>query len=87
MAGSRALRKIQLGKETTAGIAVAATTLWRGMGTVKDNREVVFPEEDGPAITTNRFPERNRLATAAAIAEILFPCSASATRDATSIGA
>lgn len=46
MAGSRALRKLQIGVETTAGTPVAATTLWRGMGTIKDNREVVFPEED-----------------------------------------
>jgi hypothetical protein len=46
MAGSRALRKIQLGKETTAGTNVDATTIWRGMGTIKDNREVIFPEED-----------------------------------------
>lgn len=46
MAGSRALRKLQLGKETTAGTAVPATTIWRGMGVIKDNREVIFPEED-----------------------------------------
>lgn len=48
MAGSRALRKLQLGHETTgaAGTPVAATAKWRGMGTIKDNREVVFPQED-----------------------------------------
>lgn len=46
MAGVRALRKIQLGLETTAGTAVAATALWRGMGTIEDQRETVFPEED-----------------------------------------
>ncbi len=46
MAGSRALRKLQIGTEVTAGTPVAATTIWRGMGTIKDNREVVFPEED-----------------------------------------
>lgn len=46
MAGSRDLRKIQLGGETTAGTPVAATTIWRGMGTIKDDREIIFPEED-----------------------------------------
>ena len=46
MAGSRALRKLQIGKETTAGTNVAATTIWRGMGVIKDNREIIFPEED-----------------------------------------
>jgi len=47
MAGSRALRKLQLGKEVVAaGTPVAATTIWRGQGVIKDNREVIFPEED-----------------------------------------
>lgn len=46
MAGIKALRKIQIGREATAGTAVAATNLWRGMGTMEDQREVVFPEED-----------------------------------------
>lgn len=46
MAGSRALRKLQLGKETVKGTPVAATTIWRGMGVIKDNREIVFPQED-----------------------------------------
>lgn len=46
MAGIRGLRKLQLGAETTAGTAVAATTLWRGMGTLEDQREVLFVEED-----------------------------------------
>ena len=46
MAGSRALRKLQFGKETTAGTNVAGTTIWRGMGVIKDERDIVFPEED-----------------------------------------
>ena len=46
MAGSRALRKLQLGDEVTAGTAVAASTIWRGMGVIHDIREVNFPEED-----------------------------------------
>lgn len=48
MAGSRALRKLQIGAEPSnaKGTNVDATTIWRGMGTIKDNREIIFPEED-----------------------------------------
>ena len=46
MAGIKALRKIQIGKETTAGTAVAATALWRGKGTIEDASEFKFPEEN-----------------------------------------
>jgi len=48
MAGIRALRKIQLGLEATntPGAAVVADTIWRGTGTLEDQRETVFPEED-----------------------------------------
>lgn len=46
MAGIRALRKIQLGRETTAGTEVDATTVWRGLGTIEDQLETVFTEED-----------------------------------------
>ena len=46
MAGIKALRKIQIGAEATAGTAVAATTIWRGVGTIQDNRVTNFPEED-----------------------------------------
>jgi hypothetical protein len=46
MAGVRALRKLQLGRETTMGTAVAATTRWRGRGTIDDDRPVVYPDED-----------------------------------------
>ena len=46
MAGSKALRVLQLGQETTAGTVAAATTVWRGMGTIQDNRETVFVEEN-----------------------------------------
>ena len=48
MAGSRALRKLQIGAETLAapGSNVAASTIWRGMGVIKDERDIVFPEED-----------------------------------------
>lgn len=44
--GIKALRRIQMGLETTQGTAVAATTYWRGTGTIQSNPEVVFPEED-----------------------------------------
>lgn len=44
--GVKALRKIQLGRETTPGTAVAATSIWRGLGVLSDDRETVFPEED-----------------------------------------
>lgn len=46
MAGIKALRKLQYGKETTAGTAVAATAVWRGIGTIQDDLETVFPTED-----------------------------------------
>lgn len=44
--GIKALRKILIGKETTQGTAVAATAMWRGTGTIEDQREVIFPDED-----------------------------------------
>ena len=46
MAGIRALRKIQMGKETTAGSLVDSTTLWRGVGVLEDALEVKQVEED-----------------------------------------
>jgi len=46
MAGIKRLRKLQLGKESTAGTAVSATTIWRGTGTLEDQRGMYFPDED-----------------------------------------
>jgi hypothetical protein len=48
MAGIKALRKLQLGKETliAPGTAVAATTIWRGVGTIEDTRTRVKVVED-----------------------------------------
>jgi len=46
MPGIRSLRKIQLGLESAPGTAVAATTIWRGIGTLEDKRKVIFPDED-----------------------------------------
>jgi hypothetical protein len=45
-AGIKALRKIQIGKEATAGTAVSATAIWRGEGTLKDDRSIEFVPED-----------------------------------------
>src|SRR3989304_3734011 len=46
MAGRRSLRKIQIGRETTAGTAVAATVIWRGIGTILDNIQIQRVSED-----------------------------------------
>jgi hypothetical protein len=55
MPGVKALRKIYLGKETTAGSATAAVRQWRGRGTIQDTREVGFANEDiGVLQRTNR---------------------------------
>ncbi len=45
MPGVKVLRKIQLGAESAAGTAVAATALWRGMGSREGGPVVKFPEE------------------------------------------
>jgi hypothetical protein len=44
--GIKKLRKILLGRETTAGTNAAATTIWRGTGTFEDKLELVQIEED-----------------------------------------
>lgn len=55
MAGVKALRKLQLGKETTAGTAVAASAIWRGLGTLEDKSEyVMVPEDVGLLSGTDR---------------------------------
>ena len=46
MAGIKALRKIQIGREGTAGTECDATVLWRGTGTIEDGLTMVFPDED-----------------------------------------
>lgn len=45
MPGIDALRKTQLGRESTAGTAVAATDIWRGMGVITDETIVTYPDE------------------------------------------
>jgi len=46
MPGVKTLRKLQFGRESTAGTAVAATTVWGGLGTIEDKRQVIFADED-----------------------------------------
>lgn len=47
MGGIRKLRKLQLGKETTAGTARPASIIWRGVASMPaDQLQVVFPNED-----------------------------------------
>ncbi len=46
MAGLKSLRKLQFGRETTAGTEVAASTVWRGSGAIQDDIEIVFVDED-----------------------------------------
>lgn len=55
--GVKALRKIQLGKESggAPGTPVAATTVWRGMGLLEDQREIKHVDEEvGIALPTTR---------------------------------
>ena len=55
MAGITALRKIQMGPESTSGTPVAATTVWRGMGILDDQREIKHVDESvGTALPTTR---------------------------------
>jgi hypothetical protein len=44
--GIKALRQIQMSRETTQGTATTDFSPWRGIGTLEDSRESVFPEED-----------------------------------------
>ncbi|MCP4010011.1 MAG: hypothetical protein GY726_10925 [Proteobacteria bacterium] len=47
MSGIKVLRKLQLGGETTAGTAVAADFIWRGIATgLEDTRTKVRPDEN-----------------------------------------
>ena len=46
MAGIKALRKIQFGKETVMGTAVVCSTIWRGEGVLVDDRAIEFVAED-----------------------------------------
>lgn len=48
MPGIKAKRRLLLGREATGaqGTAVPATTTMRALGTIEDNQEMVFPEED-----------------------------------------
>jgi hypothetical protein len=53
--GIKSLRRIQFGKESTAGTKIQPTVLWRGEGTLKNDLAVVNPVEDiGIVIDTTR---------------------------------
>lgn len=55
MPGIKAFRKIQMGREVSAGTAVAATAVWRGTGTPEDSRELTWvPEDIGIAVPADR---------------------------------
>lgn len=49
----KALRKLQVGLESTKGTAVAASARMRMTGSLKDNRELVFPDEDIGSVPGN----------------------------------
>ena len=58
--GIRAWREIQMSRETTQGTGTTDWTNWRGMGTIEDTRETVFPEEDVGifgGVDRNYFPK------------------------------
>ncbi len=67
MPGIRVLRNIQLGQETVKGTAVVATARWRGIGTIDDQLELVFPRED-----TGNIPGRTRTYIPKLFAEMPF---------------
>jgi hypothetical protein len=46
MPGIKDLRRIQLGRESSAGVEVDATRRWRGTGVIEDNLTIIFPEEN-----------------------------------------
>ena len=46
MAGIKALRKIQFGKEADSGTAVVCSTIWRGEGVLTDEKAPSFVAED-----------------------------------------
>ncbi len=62
MGGITALKKIQMGKETTAGTATTATVVFRGKGDIKDAREFGISAEDiGQLLPKDRQYEKSRL--------------------------
>lgn len=64
--GIKSLRRLQGGRETTAGTALAATFAWRGEGVLQDDSAVMFPVEDVGLIgRTNRTYKPNKAASLA----------------------
>lgn len=64
---SKYLSKIQIGKETVAGTAVAATAVWRGLGAMQDNRNIKVVDEN-----VGYLPTLNRTYTERLLAAITF---------------
>lgn len=61
--------KVQIGKESTKGTAVAATTIWRGpAGKISDDRTIHFPEEN-----IGNIPGKDRTTTPKLDASVPFP--------------
>ena len=50
--GIKKLRKLQLGRETTAGTNTDGTTIWRGTGTIENVLDIIHIDEDVGYITT-----------------------------------
>ena len=75
MSGIKVLRKIQLGGETTAGTAVAADFIWRGIATgLEDTREKVRPEENVglTSMTTRQYTPKIAAQLSMAATEATF---------------
>jgi len=72
MAGIKPLRKIQLGKEATPGTPVPATTIWRGMGTIEDQREVKIVKEDVGLLTPSNRSYTSKLLAALDFDDVEF---------------
>lgn len=73
MAGVKPLRKLQLGVESTSGTAVAATDIMRCTGTLEDQQETVFADEDvGYLSGTDRVYVPKKLAAVTMEGEATF---------------
>jgi len=68
MSISSATAKCQLGRETTPGTAVAATTIWRGMTRMDDLRDIRRADEE-----VGRYAGRGRTYTASLGAQVNMP--------------
>lgn len=67
--GIKPFRKLQIGKEATAGTAVAATTIWRGEGTLKDARKIESVAEDTGYLISTLHTNTQNFEAAVTLAE------------------